>query len=57
MDSKNVVDSNLDLLRNFQPMNRDEMQKFSAVLLPFFRHENLEWMKPGYNDGYSGEAT
>jgi uncharacterized protein len=57
MDSKKVVDSNLDLLRNFQPMSPDKMQKFAALLLPFFRHENLEWMKPGYLDGYARTTT
>jgi len=54
MDSKKVVDSNLDLLRNFQPMSLDEMQKIAVVLQPFFRHENLEWMNPGYHDGHVG---
>jgi predicted aldo/keto reductase-like oxidoreductase len=57
MDSKQVVDSNLNMLRNFQPMSPDEMQKFAVVLIPFFRHENLEWMKPGYLDGQAGRAT
>ena len=54
MDSKQVVDSNLNMLRNFQPMSPDEMQKFAVVLMPFFRHENLEWMNPGYHDGQVG---
>lgn len=52
MDSKKVVDSNLSLLRNFKPMNNDEKIKYAIMLSPFFRHENLEWMKPGYHDGY-----
>jgi predicted aldo/keto reductase-like oxidoreductase len=51
MDSKKVVDSNLKILRNFRPMDKVEMQKFALVLAPYFRHENLEWMKPGYKDG------
>jgi len=51
MDSKKVVDSNLKILRNFRPMDKDEMQKFAMVLAPYFRHENLEWMKAGYLDG------
>jgi len=52
MDSKKVVDSNLEILRNFHPMDKVEMQKFALMLAPFFRHENLEWMKPGYRDGF-----
>ena len=54
MDSKQVVDSNLDLLRNFKPMNPNEMQQFAMILSPYFRHENLEWMKEGYHDGHLG---
>lgn len=54
MDSKQVVDSNLDLLRNFKPMNSDEMRKFALILSPFFRHENIEWMRKDYRDGYYG---
>jgi len=52
MDSKKVVESNLELLRNFKPMDPDEKMKYTNVLSPFFRHENLEWMKKGYHDGY-----
>jgi len=54
MDSKKVVESNLGLLRNFKPMNSDEMSKFANFLTPYFRHDNLEWMKPGYHDGMLG---
>ena len=52
MDSKKVVDSNLNLLRNFKPMNAGEKLKYAMILSPYFRHENLEWMKNGYHDGY-----
>jgi predicted aldo/keto reductase-like oxidoreductase len=51
MDSKKVVQSNLDLLRNFKPMDDAEKQKYAMLLHPFFRHENLAWMQPGYHDG------
>jgi uncharacterized protein len=52
MDSKKVVDSNLNILRNFKPMNAEEKLKYALMLSPYFRHENLEWMKKGYHDGY-----
>jgi predicted aldo/keto reductase-like oxidoreductase len=52
MDSKKVVDSNLAILRNFKPMTPDEKLKFAILLSPYFRHDNLEWMKKGYHDGY-----
>lgn len=51
MDSKKVVQSNLDLLRNFKPMNQSEKEKYAVLLNPYFRHENLAWMQPGYRDG------
>jgi predicted aldo/keto reductase-like oxidoreductase len=54
MDSKKVVDSNLNLLRNFRPMNSEEKVKYALILSPYFRHENLEWMSKGYNDGFYG---
>jgi hypothetical protein len=54
MDSRKVVDSNLDLLRNFSPMNSEEKTKFAMILSPYFRHENLEWMQAGYTDGLIG---
>jgi uncharacterized protein len=54
MDSKKVVDSNLNLLRNFKPMNADEKIRYAAILSPYFRNENLEWMKKGYYDGSRG---
>lgn len=54
MDSMKVVKSNLDLLRNFIPMNADERSKYAMLLSPYFRHENLEWMSQGYFDGYRG---
>ncbi len=50
MDSKKVVDSNLELLRNFKPMNDAEKSEFANVLSPYFRHENLVWMRKGYQD-------
>jgi len=54
MDSKKVVDSNLNILRNFRPMNADEKKKYATLLSPYFRHENLPWMKAGYHDGFCG---
>lgn len=51
MDSRKVVDSNLSLLRNFKPMDKPELQKYAMLLSPYFRHENLAWMAPGYRDG------
>ena len=54
MDSKKVVDSNLNILRNFKPMGQEEMKRLAMTLAPYFRHENLEWMQAGYRDGFKG---
>ena len=51
MDSMAVVKSNLEILKNFKPMDQTEMKEFAQQLTPFFNHENLPWMKPGYCDG------
>ena len=51
MDSMAVLESNLKTLRNFKPMNPDRMKELAEQLIPFYNHENLPWMKPGYCDG------
>lgn len=51
MDSMAVVKSNLEILRNFKPMDEAKMKEIAQQLTPFFDHENLPWMKPGYCDG------
>jgi diketogulonate reductase-like aldo/keto reductase len=53
MDSKKVVQSNLDILRNFKPMSQQEKVKYAEALTPFFNNPNLDWMRAGYRDGVS----
>jgi aryl-alcohol dehydrogenase-like predicted oxidoreductase len=50
-DSLDVVKKNAELLKNFQPLGADEMQRIRASLEPFLRGHNLPWMHPGYVDG------
>lgn len=52
MDSMEVVKSNLEVLRNFKAMTDDEKVKYAAILSPFYKHQNLEWMRKDYKDGY-----
>ncbi len=54
MDSKEVVKSNLEILRNFKPMDETRMKEMAMQLTPFYHHENLPWMKHGYCDGNWG---
>lgn len=51
LDSIEVVNSNLEILRNFKPMDETKMKEIAMQLTPFFNHENLPWMNPGYRDG------
>ena len=51
MDSMDVVKENIEILRNFKPLDDNRMNQLALQLTPFFDHENLPWMKPGYCDG------
>ena len=51
MDSIEVVKSNLEILRSFKPFDEVRMKELANQLSPFYNHENLPWMKPGYTDG------
>jgi predicted aldo/keto reductase-like oxidoreductase len=51
MDSIDVVKSNIEILRNFKPMDEAKMNEMGMELTPFHNHENLPWMQPGYTDG------
>ena len=51
MDSKKVVDSNLEILRNFSKLSPERMRELAVQLEPFYRHENLPWMQDNYMDG------
>jgi len=50
-DSMEVLEANLNTLRNFKPMDPERIKELSLNLTPFFNHENLPWMQSGYCDG------
>lgn len=50
-DSKEVVDSNVEILKNLKPMSSEEMDNMTARLTPFYQHQGTPWMDPGYCDG------
>ncbi|MFC2124964.1 aldo/keto reductase [Bacteroidota bacterium] len=52
MDNLDVVKSNIEILKNFAPMDQEEFNKMTARLAPFYRHQNLPWMESGYQDGH-----
>jgi aryl-alcohol dehydrogenase-like predicted oxidoreductase len=51
LDSIDVVKSNIEILKTFKPIDDAKMQELTQELTPFYNHENLPWMKPGYRDG------
>ncbi len=50
-DSMAVLESNLNTLRNFKPMDPERIRELTFHLAPFYNHENLLWMQSGYCDG------
>lgn len=51
LDSIEVIDSNLEILRNFEPMDEVRMKEMAMRLSPFYNNNELPWMQPGYHDG------
>ena len=51
MDSLAILKDNIDLIHNFQPLSAPRMEEIRVKLTPFYGHEQLAWMKPGYEDG------
>lgn len=50
-DNLKVLKENLAILEEFKPLDEQKMDDLRIALGPFYRHENLPWMKPGYVDG------
>ena len=52
MDSMEVMNANLDILRDFSPLEEEKMQEIRLALQPFYRGHRLAWMQPSYQDGW-----
>jgi aryl-alcohol dehydrogenase-like predicted oxidoreductase len=52
IDSMQVLKENIALVKNFKPLEKEKMNELRASLDPFFQHRDLEWMRPGYQDGH-----
>ena len=50
-DNMEVLKENLSTLKEFKPFDSEKMDEMRTALDPFYRHENLPWMNPGYTDG------
>ncbi len=55
IDSMEVLNSNLDILRNFTSLSKEKMREMRLALQPFFQGRNLAWMDPSYRDGFKPE--
>jgi aryl-alcohol dehydrogenase-like predicted oxidoreductase len=53
MDSLEVLKSNLEIIRDFTPLEEKKMEELRVALQPFYKGHNLPWMKPAYLDGWS----
>lgn len=50
-DSRDVLSQNIELLRGFETLSPQEMERIGGLLEPFFNSGRLAWMQPGYTDG------
>ena len=53
MDSHEVLKSNLEIIRDFTPMEETKKKELRMALQPFYRGQNLDWMQAAYLDGWS----
>jgi aryl-alcohol dehydrogenase-like predicted oxidoreductase len=51
MDSLEVLNSNVQILRDFTPLDEAKMKEVRLALQPFFSGHQLAWMHPSYRDG------
>lgn len=52
MDSLEVLNSNLEIIRDFTPLDETRMDELRLALQPFYEGHKLEWMQPAYLDGW-----
>lgn len=52
IDSLEVIRSNVDILKNFRPLDDARMKELAYRLQPFYFSRELPWMQHGYQDGH-----
>ena len=55
MDSMEVLNANLEILRNFSPLEEEKMKELRLALEPFHRGHKLAWLQPSYQDGWNNQ--
>jgi len=52
IDSMEVIRSNVEILKNFTPLDASRMKELAYRLQPFYFSRDLPWMQQGYHDGH-----
>lgn len=55
IDSMEVLQSNIEILRNYTPLTEEKMNQLRLALHPFYQGHNLAWMDPDYKDGWNSK--
>lgn len=50
-DSVEVLNKNIETIKNFEPLSDERMKELRVALDPFYKSNRLPWMQPGYFDG------
>jgi hypothetical protein len=53
IDSMEVLNSNLEIIRKFEPLEPQKMDELRLAMEPFYQGKNLAWMQPSYRDGWN----
>ena len=53
IDSMEVLNANLEILKNFSPLGEEKMDEIRMALHPFYEGKNLAWMHTEYQDGWN----
>ncbi len=53
MDSLEVLQTNLEIISDFSPMEDAKMEELRLALQPFYKGQQLAWMQPEYKDGWN----
>jgi len=56
MDSLEVLNANLEILRDFTPLEDTKMDELRMALQPFYQGKDLPWMRPAYLDGWDNHV-
>lgn len=55
IDNLDLLKANIEILRDFKPLEEEKMEEIRLALQPFYRSKNLAWMQHGYRDGWGDQ--